>query len=344
MSVVKSGKAGLLPELPDQLAPVYLVFGDESLLVRRTVAHIAERGLEGGVEAFNRSEGVLGGSGSLADLLSQARTTPMMGPRRVVVVKELESAKTDELDLLRAYVASPVPSTVLIITGSKLPGPVKSPGSKKGIDRAARMRNTIRKIGEVFRFEAGKQDPIRFVSARVQEGGCQIGRREAQLLVEVVGRDLGRLARETDKLLAFMGGQGRVRAEQVESICSLLAETVIWDLTDAIVRREAGQALQIVHRLMQEGNAPARILPLVIWQVRQLVLLQYCLRQGGDPWKQGIRMPRNKMNAARANLRRNPLRLDRVMEVLARANHAMRGHRAGDKRLFEALVLELATR
>ncbi len=323
------------PVIGEELSPVYLIYGDEQLLVRRSLDELAERVLQGGPAAFNRAEGVAGGDAVLA-LLSQARTPPMMGPRRLVVIRELESAKPPEIEAMMTYVGAASPTTVLVITGSKLP-PV-SEGANWGV----RLRNVVNKVGQTLRFEAAKQDPAAFVRARCADAGCTLGGREAELLVEVVGRDLGRLAGEVDKLVAFVGGEGRISSEQVQQVCSLLAETVIFELTDAIVRGEAGSALAIAHRLLEEGHAPARILPLVAWQVRQLIQLQDCLRRRADPYAEGVRMPSAKMQAARQSLRRHPLRGERTLELLADATRAMRTSKAGERAVFEALVLGLA--
>jgi DNA polymerase III delta subunit len=137
---------------------------------------------------------------------------------------------------------------------------------------------------------------------------------------------------------------GRITAAHVEEVCSLLGEAVAWDLTDAIVRGNTGAALGILHRLMEDGEPPEKILPVIAWQVRTLVALQACLRRGGNPWEEGIRMPRDKMEAARRSLDAHPLAPDRILESLARANQDMHGHRAGDRHVLEGLVLGLCTR
>ncbi len=323
--------------LGEKLDPVYLLFGDEQLLVRRALERLAERALDGGAAAFNRADGNAGTEGTVSRLVAQARTPPMLGPRRLVVVREVENAKPEEIAALMAYVASPSPSTILVVVGKQLPPAVK--GSNPGI----RLRNAIAKVGQSVRFQAAQQDPVAFVRQRCSEAGCELGRREAELLVAVVGRDLGRLQGEVGKLVAFVGGQGRIGPEHVEQVCSALAETVIFELTDAIVRGEPGAALAITHRLLEEGNAPARILPLLAWQVRQLVQLQDCIRRRVNPYDEGVRMPSAKMASAKRSLHRRPLRTDRVLDLLAGATHGMRISRAGERHVFEALILELAS-
>ncbi|MBN1334431.1 MAG: DNA polymerase III subunit delta [Deltaproteobacteria bacterium] len=318
----------------DLLVPVYLVTGGEALRVRERVARVLARALEGGPAAFNLTEG--SASDPIEPLLSVARTPPMLGPRRAVAVREIEKAGPAALDALSQYLAAACPSTVLLLHGQSVPDATGQ--------RGRRLKADAERVGRVERYDPKDQDPVGFVEERVQAGGCGIGRHEAELLVTLVGRDLGHLAVEVDKLLAWMRGTGRITAAHVEEVCSLLGEAVTWDLTDAIVRQNAGRALGILHRLMEEGQPPEKVLPVIAWQVRTLLALQACLRRGGKPWEEGIRMPRDKMEAARRSLDAHPLRADRIFERLARANRDMHGHRAGDRHVLERLVLGLCTR
>ncbi len=327
-------KARHSPSDGDSLVPAWLVTGGEELRVRETVASVLERALEGGPAGFNRTEG--SASEPLGPLLATARTPPMMGLRRAVVVREIEKAPAAALEALLGYLATPNPTTVLILHGQAVPDATG--------ERGKRLKAAVERVGRVVRFDPRDQDPVGFVVERIEAGGCTIGRREAELLVTLVGRDLGRLAVEVDKLLAWTRGTGRITAEYVEEVCSLLGEAVLWDLTDAIVRENAGTALGILHRLVEEGEPPEKILPMVAWQVRILLSLQACLARRGNPWEEGIRMPRDRMDAARRSLEAHPLDPVRTFDTLANAHRDMHGHRAGDRRVLEGLVLGLCTR
>jgi len=313
-----------------------MVLGDASLLVQQAVDEIAVKALQGGLAAFNRAEGSAE-TGSISSLLSQARTPPMMGPRRLVVIHTIEKAKTADLDALLAYAGSPCPSTILVIHGSG------TPPAEEGMDRGKRLQNAVQKVGRVLRFKTEDQDPVRFVASRIQASGCRIGSAESELLVEVVGRDLGILASEADKLVTYAGGKGEVTGNLIQEVCSMLAEAVVWDLTDALVRRDANQALAIAHRMMEDGEAPQRILALVHWKMRQMLSLQQCDREGKNPFEVGLRMPGAQLSALRTSLRARPLRPDRTTDLLAEAARQMHGHKAGERRILEALVLRLVT-
>jgi DNA polymerase-3 subunit delta len=323
-------------DLEQGLLKVYLVWGDEALLVRGALARIAEHALAGGPAAFNRAEGNAGGDGSVASLLAQARTPPMMGPRRLVVVRELENAKPADLEALMAYVQNPCPTTVLVLVGERLP-----PASG-GVDLGQRLRNAVARAGQAVKYDNADQNPRSFVQQRADEGGCALGPREAELLVALVGPDLGQLAGEVDKLVAFVGGQGSIEAAHIEEVCSLLAETAVFDLTDAIVRGDAGRALVILDRLLAEESATAKLVPVITWQVRQIILIQDCMRRGVNPYDEGVKMPTAKLAAVRQSLQRHPVRADRLLDLMANSMHTTRTSRADERRVLEALVLRLA--
>ena len=316
------------------LHPIYLIYGDEQLLVRQRCAEIVSQGIDGGSAAFNHTIGSAA-EGSVPALLLQAQTLPMMAARRVVEIRELEGSTVESQDALLAYAADPCPTAVVVLSCQSLP---KASG---GVNRGVRLRNAIKKTGEVVRFESSKTDPVAYARRRAQELGCALERRAAQLLVDLVGSDLGRVEGEIGKLVAFVGGKGAIEVSAVDEVCSLLAEADVWSLTDAIVGRRAGEAFGVVHRLLEEGEAPLKILGLIDWQLRQLLRLQDALDAGESPFQSGVRMPRFKMDACVRALRSRPLRADAVLGQLASVSRDMRGHAAGSRHVLEAFVLRL---
>jgi DNA polymerase-3 subunit delta len=266
-----------------------------------------------------------------------ARTVPMMAKRRLVLVRDMEFAPVDLLDALLAYAERPVDSTMLLLVGKKMPP------AQGGQDRGRKLENRIKKVGEVSRFKTGERDPVRFAIQCATDGGCQLDHAGARLLVELVGSDLDRVQAETDKLVTFVGGTGRIGRDAIESVSSMVAEAVVWDLTDALVRRDPNQAMAVAHRLLETGESPHRLLAMVSWQFRQLLTLQDCMQRGQTARDAGIRMPRRKLDAAQQALKRRPIDAVRILDRLAEANRDFNRSRAGDRRIFEGLLLALTT-
>ncbi len=317
--------------------PILLVLGEEQLLVKKAEQEAVDTAFGGGRPGFNLStfSAEEGADGAVA----QAQTLPMMAKKRVVVVRQMEKASPALLDSLLAYADNPNPSTVLILTGTK------TPAASGGIDRGKRLANKVEKLGGLVRFKAKEVRPGAFVRERAAEAGCTLDGRAERLLVELVGTDLGQLSNEVDKAIAWVGGRGAIAVADVEAVCSVVSEAVVWDLTDAIIQRNVDRGLAAAHRMLDDAGSGGahRLLLTVTWQMRQLLELQDALRRGAEPPGSWRRVPRQKLNAAQKSLRDRALDPGRVLGALAAANRDFNRSPAGERRVFEGLVLRLTT-
>jgi DNA polymerase-3 subunit delta len=317
----------------DSLPPVALLLGDETVARRKAEQELVAAVFGDSPPSFNLA--TFSASDGAERAVEVARTVPMMAKRRVVIVREMEAAGVELLDELLVYAAKPNPSTVLILNG------VKNAPASGGVDRGRRLEGAIKKCGLVQRFKTGERDPVRFAVSSAEEAGCKIDHGAARLLVELVGSDLARIQTEMDKVIAYSDGAERIGVDAVEAVCSLVAEAAIWDLTDAVVRRDADKALSVAHRMMDTGESVHRLIAMIAWQMRQLITLQDCMNRRINPRDAGVRMPRHKLEAAENAIRRRPIHAAQMMNQIAAANGDLNRSRAGDRRVFEGLLLKL---
>jgi DNA polymerase-3 subunit delta len=318
------------------LKPVFVVLGDEALLVKQAEERLTAKAIEGVMAAFNLSV-ARAGEESAAEALSVARTLPMMSARRVVILRDVHEASPALIDALLRYLENPSPSTVLGVFGT---GFAKAGDGK---DPLKRVEALLKKDGVLVRYRAKDQDPVAFAIETARGLGCSLDRREATLLVELVGKDLGQLRLEIEKACMYLGGQGRLDEAVLGEVCSLLAEAQIWDLTDAVVARDADHALATCLRLMdaKKGGESHRLMAMISWQLRQLLSLQHAMRTGGGD---AVKMAPWKREKAERALRESPIGTAEVLARLADTNQDMNSHRAGDRRVFEGLLLRLLAR
>ncbi len=125
-----------------KLRPVYLVLGEERLLVDRVVHALREAAGKGGVPGFNEDK-FTAGEAQIGAILGATRMVPMMAPRRFVLVRGLDrwEKKDDDdaparpapagkkgrpeaspLDELADYTKDPPTTTVLVLVSPKLHG------------------------------------------------------------------------------------------------------------------------------------------------------------------------------------------------------------------------------
>lgn len=318
-------------------APIYVCVGDEALLVREAVEAVRAAVLSGGIAAFNHAVLTAGEEGA-ATVGEACRQVPVMAPRRLVELRQVQDANVATLDALLEYAAAPVDSTVLLVSGVKLPA------ATGGVDRGVRFSNLVKKVGLVARFDGEGMDPAAFARARAKAWNATVDHAAVQALIELGGEDYDTLAGNVELCAAYVGEGGAVTAAVVKEVCASTAEADVWSLTDAIVAGDRDGALAALHRLLEDGEAPHRLMASIAWQLRQVLLVQDAFRRQLPEREAGVRMPPFKLRAVRAMIEKRPVSPSAWLEALAVAARRMNSSRAGDRRVLEAFVLGLVVR
>ena len=327
-----------LIEALDGGARIVYVYGDATLLVDRLVGVAEAWGLERcGLPSFNH-----GRWRATDDRPEQAvvtsRTVPMMADLRVVVLRDLNHARNDLAEAVVEYLQAPSPSTLFIAVAGPF-GKVKK-GQKRW---STAFLKHAKAGGIVFERKSAGVDRRRFAAEHAAGLGVELGRREAELLVELVGEDLGTLAQEVEKLAVYVGPGGKVTGPDLEAVCSVVAEETVWELTSGIAQRDPELALRALHRLLSDGKAPHYLFAMICMQLRKVLQAVQLLHRGVDERQvsKAVRLRWNEMSAVKAVARRGPLPAADLLERLALANREMNQSRAGSEKIIEALVVEL---
>lgn len=316
---------------------VYVCVGGEALLVREAVDAVRGAVLAGGMAAFNHAIHTAGDEGVLG-FADACRQVPVMAARRLVELRQVQDANVATLDALLAYVQAPVDSTVLLVSGEKMPAAVG------GVDRGLRILNAVKKGGFVAKFDGSGMDPGSFARARIQPWGATIDPAAVRRLVELGGEDYDTLAGNVERCAGFVGSGGKVTVEVVDEVCASTAVADVWGLTDAIVAQDRDAALCALHRLLDDGEAPHRLMSNIAWQLRQVLLVQDAARRGIPDREAGVRMPPHKLALVRSMVQKRPVSPSAWLDALAVAARRMNSSRAGDRRVIEAFVLGLVVR
>lgn len=315
-------------------APIYVLVGPEGLLVREAEESVRVAIASGPTAAFNHTVLTAGEEGATS-FSAIAATVPMMAARRLVVIRQIQDANAELMDALLAYAAAPVPSTVLVVSGEKMPA------ASGGVDRGIRFTNAAKKVGFVLKLDGEGVDPVALAVSRAKDLGAKMEPDAARRIVEMTGGELALVVADAEKCASFVGSGGVVTRAVVEEVCHEVAEADVWGLTDAIIARDVDRGLEALHRLLEDGEAPHRLLASVAWQLRQVLVLQDAIRRGIPDREANVRMPPAKLRAVREQVQRRPVSPSQVLEELARVNQGMNSARAGDRRVFEAFVLRL---
>lgn len=314
--------------------PVYVFAGSDGWLQRAALDLVRDAVLEPATRAFN-DVSVSAADDKTGAFVQAARTVPMMAARRLVALRQVEEASPTFLDALLEYVAAPVSSTVLVVTGERFPA------AHGGVDRGVRIQNAAKKTGMLLKLDGADADPAEVAQAVAASRGVRLDRDAVRLLLELDGTDLGTIAGDIEKSADYVGPGGIVTAAVVEELCVSTVEADVWGLTDAIVARDTDRALATLHRLLEDGEPGLKLLGTVVWQLRQVLALQDTVKRGLPEREAGVRMPPQKLRQVRDRIEKRPLSPSAVLNEIAAVNRAMNSSRAGDRRVLEAWLLRL---
>jgi DNA polymerase III delta subunit len=189
--------------------------------------------------------------------------------RRVVVVEHAEALR--DLDVIATF----PPGAVLVLVSVERVAAARGRRSARGkatpsaaptlLDAVEGAHGVVERIGRLVPAEVP-----RWIDARARLHGATLAPDAVGLLASTVGSDTERLEQEILKLHAHAAGQV-ITAADVRALVPEAIETDVFELTQAVVRKDARTAVGTLERLLADGNAPQQILALLLWQFRVLL-------------------------------------------------------------------------
>jgi DNA polymerase-3 subunit delta len=121
----------------------------------------------------------------------------------------------------------------------------------------------------------------------LEQHGFQIGRDGAALLLDLTGAVFALLDQNLAKLALFATGDKKISALTVQEVVGGWRAKSTWDLVDAAVIGDAGEALEVLDRLLQSGEHPLALFGSIAWSLRRYAaatkLFQQVERRGDRP-------------------------------------------------------------
>ncbi len=253
----QAAKAGKLPAL-------LLLYGEEAYFVEEAVRLICDSAVPPESRDFNFAV-YQGRDFKAPELIDQARTFPVFAERRLILLKDIQDASADQLDSLSDYLDDPVPETLLLIAGGK-------------IDARRKFFKKLKQVGETIEFKRVYDNQLpSLVRDMARERGVTFTAGSLQLFCKRVGTNLVEANGELEKLISYLGERNLVEEEDVTAVVSDTRVESVFDLTDALGEGEAAQALRLLSRLLDDGQAPLMVLAMLtrhfrqLWKTRELV-------------------------------------------------------------------------
>lgn len=206
--------------------------------------------------------------GGWFEAFERAQTLPMMSPRQVLIVEEVEAleelgdkARDEAVAALEAYLADPAPFTVLVFEASAL-------------DKRLRLFKSLSKNSKSVLIVELIMDPQQAVALAIstaKELGMSMDREAASLLAEVVNSEAARIRVEVEKLSLYAQAAKRITSRDVENLVVNARKHTIWELADMLADSRREDALKFLDSLIREGEKPPALVGAIAWRFRMLI-------------------------------------------------------------------------
>jgi len=257
--------------------PVYLVFGSEPYLVRTASDALIEA-----LSSMAAAEIVhVDASGKTArETLAPLAMLSLFAPVRIALVRGFAHLLSgDEADALLKELESISPPNAAVFVAAQREG-----SSEARVDKRVRGFKGMAKIGSVLEF--GTQSPDALASwlrGKAAEEGKKLSAEAAQLLLARVGTDMELLRSELDKAVLYKLDRDSIDAQDIADLVGRSREEAVWEIADAVLRRDARRALMLIEDQLSAGTYPLVLLTLLIRQARHLLQARLLWEEAGRP-------------------------------------------------------------
>jgi DNA polymerase-3 subunit delta len=265
-------------------ASIYAVVGSDEAEVKRVAAELAAKitppeagdfGLEiiDGV-AENADQAVA----RIRSTIDALQTLPFFGSSKVVWLKSANFLGDTQISRAASVRSALEELSDLIENG--LGSDITFLISATEVDKRRSFYKSLAKRAELQVFDrldssrsGWEEEAIEIVRGRAKGHKLQFDDDALDLFVLLTGGDTRQIENELDKIDIFLGGERRVKVDQVRELVPLSRAGVIFELGSALAARDLERALTLVRRLLDQGESAIGILLVaVLPTIRNLLL------------------------------------------------------------------------
>jgi len=253
-----------------KVAPVYVFCEREEYFFAEGVRLLQEKVLGAGEAEFNYQQ-FYGDETDAGQIVNAALTAPMLGRRRLIVVREAQALPDQEWRKLADYARNPADSSVLVLLAY---------GLRAGNGKIKPLASLAEVVSCYPLFE---NQAVGWMIGQARQRGYRMSRAAAERLLEQVGGKLQDVSRQLDKIFSYLSREKVIDCQVVELVCDRLRQDKLYDLAQAVARRDLEASLKVLHHLLAQGEAVVTIVGMLASCLRQLWQIRCYLEQGEPP-------------------------------------------------------------
>lgn len=253
----------------NKLRSLYLLYGEEQYLLEQSLNKIKELFGEcvKGINYIQIDET------NIAELISDIETPSFGYEKKLIIVKNSGlfkkegKRKSEELTNIKKRIAKYIEENIKIIEQSVILVFVEEDPEK------LELYKTIDKLGTVCYYELQKQvQLIQRLKTICDKYRVNIDNSCLQYLIECCGTNMQELVNEIIKLIEYAGENGKIKREDIDILCIKKLESVIFDLTDNLGRKNITKSLEVLKNLLYAKEPLQKILVTLYNHFKKLYL------------------------------------------------------------------------
>ncbi|WP_404443825.1 DNA polymerase III subunit delta [Sutcliffiella horikoshii] len=324
-------------------APIYLLLGTETFLMKEIRDSIIEHALDEEEHDFNLSFYDM--EEQPVDVaIEDAETLPFMGERRVVVLSnpffltaEKNKSKVEHnTDRFLAYIQEAAPYTIMVIQASY-----------EKLDERKKIVKQLKKYAEVMEVQPlGERDLKAWMKDKAMQNGADLSDAAAEELLKIAGVNLSVLSQEINKMAMYIGvSEPEISVNVVKKLAAKSIEHSVFELIEKMVHRKVDEALELFYDLVRNNEEPIKLHALIANQFRLLYQVKDLSEQGYSQQKMAgiLRVHPYRVKLASQQGRYFERgELMKMVDDLAEADYLMKSGKIDKQLAMEMLLIKLA--
>ena len=251
MSVIKFQE--LKKSLQNTLAPIYIIRGKDAFLREKAEEMIVNAAVETMLEL--NTVRYTDETADIESILTACQSMPMMSDKKAVVLRDIVFKNTKDIQVIEEYCKSPVNTTCLIIVDSS------SSSCYKGVLKFAELIDCAPLDTSMIQ---------RIVVTQLSKQTVSIDIQALNLLLAYCNMDLMRITSESNKLAMYVGSGGAITTKDVENMVTKDVEYSIFELGDAVSKKDAKKAINIIKVLLLHKEQPQILMMMIQSSFRRM--------------------------------------------------------------------------
>ncbi len=224
-----------------KLLPVYFFFGDDTYSFD-TGLTLIDKAVSPFISSDFDKETFYGEDKNLSEILNVASAFPFGTGKKFITIKDFEKIK-DKKSLVN-YITSPPDFTVLVIIHEG-----------KIANFETEPYHSLVKHNFIFEAKELKGEYlVEWLVAFAKNKGKYISSENARYLIDIVGENREMIEAQLDKIFIYLNEEKEITFDSIKSLSTKFKKYTIFDLQNAIGKKDKETALKIALNLFENGD------------------------------------------------------------------------------------------